>query len=41
MADSVKDLSPAGPLRGSWRDRWRATEPAAKLAAVRQLPWWR
>src|SRR5262249_37095749 len=23
MADSVTDLSPTGPLRGSWRDRWQ------------------
>jgi hypothetical protein len=27
MADSVKDLSPAGPLRDSRRDRWRAAWP--------------
>ena len=33
MADSVKDLSPAGQLRDSWRDRWRATWHRARSAA--------
>ena len=32
MADSVKDLSPAGPLRDSWRDRWRAAWHRARPA---------
>src|SRR5437762_10366435 len=44
MADSVKDLSPAGPLRDSWRDRWRAAwhreRPASPRGRLAWLPVW-
>jgi Fusaric acid resistance protein-like len=33
MADSVKDLSPAGPLHDSWRYRWRAAWHRARRAS--------